>query len=204
MKKISKILIPLLCLIMLCGCEIYVYDVGGSNPADTDGSENLTQGGTGSTIVTDNIEYNGFIKYTSQAPTEDTQWDVIYNKVKSSVVTIRNVVNNQVVSTGSGVFFAQDSASNGNAYIYTNAHVVKGSTSIEVLLSNGILVQGTLIGYDDITLIPQFSALKGRKDCDTSVIINGDKYDLPLAIAPMITITTPEMIYCCYKNNKFF
>lgn len=58
-----------------------------------------------------------------------------------------------------------------------------------------------LIGYDDITLIPQFSNLKGRNDCDTSIMINGDKYDLPLAIAPMLTITTPEMIYCCYKNN---
>ena len=58
-----------------------------------------------------------------------------------------------------------------------------------------------LIGYDDITLIPQFSNLKGRNDCDTSIMINGDKYDLPLAIAPMLTITTPEMIYCCWKNH---
>jgi IMP dehydrogenase/GMP reductase len=58
-----------------------------------------------------------------------------------------------------------------------------------------------MLGYDDITLVPQFSELKGRGDCDTSIEINGDKYDLPLAIAPMITITTPEMIYCCWKNN---
>lgn len=58
-----------------------------------------------------------------------------------------------------------------------------------------------LIGYDDITLIPQFSSLTGRNECNTSIEINGDKYDLPLAIAPMVTITTPEMIYCCYKNK---
>ena len=60
---------------------------------------------------------------------------------------------------------------------------------------------GYCLGYDDISLVPQFSPLKGRNDCDTSIEINGDKYDLPLAIAPMITITTPEMIYCCWKNN---
>lgn len=58
-----------------------------------------------------------------------------------------------------------------------------------------------LIGYDDITLIPQFSSLTGRSSCDTSIVINGDRYDLPIAIAPMVNITTPEMIYCCYNNS---
>lgn len=58
-----------------------------------------------------------------------------------------------------------------------------------------------LIGYDDITLIPQFSSLSGRSECDISIEINGDKYAMPLAIAPMTTITTPEMIYCCYNNG---
>ena len=57
------------------------------------------------------------------------------------------------------------------------------------------------LGYDDITLIPQFSNLKGRGECDISIEINGDKYSAPIAIAPMVTITTPEMIFSCYKND---
>lgn len=149
MKKISKILIPLLCLIMLCGCDIYVYDVGGNNPSDDNSSENLTQGGSGSTIITDDVTYNGFINFTSQVPSVNTPWNVIYDQVKTSVVTIRNIVNGKSASTGSGVFFAQDTTAEGSAYIFTNAHVVKGATSIEVLLSNGILVSGTIIGYDE-------------------------------------------------------
>lgn len=58
-----------------------------------------------------------------------------------------------------------------------------------------------LLGYDDITLIPKHSSLTGRGDCDTSVTILDDKYDMPLAIAPMTVITTPEMIYACYINH---
>lgn len=58
-----------------------------------------------------------------------------------------------------------------------------------------------LIGYDDITLIPKFSSLTGRGDCDISIEVLGDKYEMPLALAPMVTITTPEMIYCGWKNR---
>lgn len=151
MKKIIKFFICISCIFLLCGCEIYVYDVGNNNQSDTqdnNGSSNLTQNNTGTTIITDGINYSGFINYTSEVPTEDTSWEEIYNKVKPSVVTIRNITNGQTASTGSGVFFAEDSITNGFAYIFTNAHVVEGSTSIEVLLSNGILVEGTLIGYD--------------------------------------------------------
>lgn len=150
MKKITKILTSLLCLILLCGCDIYVYDVEGSNPNnEQDFSENLSQSGSGTTIITDNINYTGFINYTNEQPNPTNTWDSIYNNVKSSVVTIRNVVNGVISSTGSGVFFAQDTITGGHAYIYTNAHVVKGSTSIEVVLYNGVLVQGNLIGYDE-------------------------------------------------------
>lgn len=151
MKKFSKLLISILCFILLCGCDIYIYDVGendNGNNSNND-SENLTQSGTGTTIITDETNYKGTINFTDQVPTNDVSWDIIYNQVKTSVVTIRNVVNGNVSSTGSGVFFSEDNLTNGYSYIYTNAHVVKGSTSIEVLLSNGVLVEGTLIGYDE-------------------------------------------------------
>ena len=149
MKKIKKLIISLACCFLLCGCEIYVYDVGNNeNETSNDSSSNLTQNGSGTTIVTDNVNYKGFINFTNTIPDKNNSWDTIYDKVKTSVVTIRNILNGKIAATGSGVFFAEDSTSDGNAYIFTNAHVVEGSTSIEVLLSNGILVEGTLIGYD--------------------------------------------------------
>ena len=153
MKKFYKFFTILACLFLLTGCQIYVYDVGdnnNSNPSDTGGSSsNLTQSGTGSTIVTDDIDYTGNITFTDQVPSDDLQWQTVYNQVKNSVVTVRNIVAGKINATGSGVFFAQDSITNGHAYIFTNAHVVKGSSTIEVLLANGILVEGTLIGYDE-------------------------------------------------------
>ena len=151
MRKFTKIIVLFLCLFMISGCDVYVYnfDDNTSNGAtNKDDSSNLTDNGSGTTIVNPESNYSGFIKYTDDAPVTETAWDVIYENIKSSVVTIRNVVDGTISSTGSGVFFAEDSVTNGYAYIFTNAHVVKGSTSIEVLLSNDIMVKGTLIGYD--------------------------------------------------------
>lgn len=150
MKKIKNLLISISCLFLLTGCKVYVYNVE-EKPNTNNTNNNSTsqiQNGSGTTIVTDNINYSGFMKFTDIVPTTDTPWHIIYENVKPSVVTIRNIVNGAISSTGSGVFFAQDSLTYGSAYIFTNAHVVENSTSIEVLLSNGILVEGTLVGYD--------------------------------------------------------
>lgn len=149
MKKIKKFILLLTCIFFLNGCKVYVYNFDEEKIPNTgNSSENLTENGTGSTIITENTNYSGFINYTSQAPTTTTSWDTIYDKVIPSVVTIRNIVNGSISATGSGVFFAEDSITSGYAYIYTNAHVVEGSTAIEVLLANGILVDGQLVGYD--------------------------------------------------------
>lgn len=153
MKKLSKLLLVILCVFMITGCKIYVYNFDSSNGQGSGGNSSSDLGGgnnsSGTTIITPETNYSGFIHYTSDGPTTETSWDVIYDNVKTSVVTIRNVVSGNIVATGSGVFFADDSVTNGYAYIFTNAHVVKGSSSIEVLLSNDIMVEGTLIGYDE-------------------------------------------------------
>ena len=149
MKIKHKLITLLTCIFLLTGCKVYIYDVGSEFSDFSEGSSNLTQSGTGTTIVTDNIDYNGGISFTSELPDGNATWDSVYASVKSSVVTIRNIKNNILNSTGSGVFFAEDKIDGGYAYIFTNAHVVAGSTSIEVLLANGILVEGTLIGYDN-------------------------------------------------------
>lgn len=150
MKKFTKIIVLFLCLFMINGCKIYVYNFDDSNNSQNEGnSSNLSGGGSGTTIINPETNYTGFVNYTNEIPSVEKNWDEIYDKVKPSVVTIRNVLNGKISSTGSGVFFAQDSLTNGFAYIFTNAHVVKGSTSIEVLLHNDIMVKGTLIGYDE-------------------------------------------------------
>lgn len=150
MKKLTQILLLTICLFVVGGCKIYVYNFDENNNQESvDGPSNLTGSNTGTTIVNPETNYQGFIKYAKEIPSEEKTWDVIYNQVKSSVVTIRTYDNEGPLSTGSGVFFAEDSITNGYAYIFTNAHVVKGSTSIEVLLANDIMVEGILIGYDE-------------------------------------------------------
>lgn len=149
MKKIKKLILCFACLFIISGCKIYVYNVDDNqnNTTNTGNNSDSSQGNSGTTINTSS-NYTGFINYTNEIPTGNVSWSAIYSDVKSSVVTIRNIKNGSISATGSGVFFAEDSTTNGFAYIFTNAHVVEGSTSIEVLLSTGILVQGTLIGYD--------------------------------------------------------
>lgn len=149
MKKFNKFLIIICCLFLLCGCDIYVYNFDNdSTNKNPDNSENLTSGGSGTTIIESETNYQGFVHFTSEAPSSQTAWDKVYSKVISSVVTVRNIANDKISSTGSGVIFAEDSMTNGYAYLFTNAHVVEGSEKIEVLLYNGILAKGTLIGYD--------------------------------------------------------
>lgn len=151
MKKFYKFLVLLLCVFMISGCDIYVYDFDNQTNNSTENKDdvsNLGGSNTGTTIINPENNYDGFLDFTGQAPTYSSSWDVIYNKVKSSVVTIRNISNGSIAAIGSGVFFAEDKISNGFAYIFTNAHVVEGSSAVEVLLHNDIMVEGTLIGYD--------------------------------------------------------
>ncbi len=151
MKKFKYLLLCLISVFTLTACNLYVlddYTNNGSDNSDSTNTSTSTSPSTGTTIITSGINYTGFINYTEEIPTTNNSWDDIYEQVRSSVVTIRNIVNGNTSSTGSGVFFAEDSMTNGYAYIFTNAHVVTGATSIEVLLSNSTLVQGTIVGYD--------------------------------------------------------
>lgn len=54
----------------------------------------------------------------------------------------------QQISEGSGVVYKKD---NGSAYIVTNNHVVSGSSSLEVVLSNGQKKEAKLVGHDAVT-----------------------------------------------------
>jgi len=71
----------------------------------------------------------------------------IYEKVNPSVVSI-NVYSNQSISplgSGTGIVMTDD------GYIITNAHVVDGGTSVNVVFHDGENLRGTIIGADATT-----------------------------------------------------
>lgn len=149
MKKFTKLILIMCCLFLLSGCNVYVYNFDKDNNQNNNNtSENLTGSSSGTTIIESESNYQGFISFTEDIPTTKKAWSEIYSEVISSVVTVRNIANNKISATGSGVIFAEDSSTNGFAYLFTNAHVVEGAQNIEILLFNGILVKGTIIGYD--------------------------------------------------------
>ena len=151
MKKLAKILLSLTCLFFLCGCEIYVYN----SPADTttpdnndDGNKETDDNQNDESSITQKPNYSGFVNTVDTIPDQNKPWNEIYDNVKSSVVTIRNIQDNEIDSTGSGVFFSEDATDSGYLYIFTNAHVVKDANKIEVLLHDGMLIKGENVGYD--------------------------------------------------------
>lgn len=70
------------------------------------------------------------------------------DETSKAVVGISNIQGSQKAGTGSGVIYKKD----GNqAFIATNHHVVEGSSSLEVILSDGTKVDAELLGSDPLT-----------------------------------------------------
>lgn len=74
-------------------------------------------------------------------------------KVYDSVVVVEGFNKDNMVSTGTGFVYKQD----GNiAYIMTNHHVVSGSDSVKVILSDNTVIDATIKGseaYSDIAVL---------------------------------------------------
>lgn len=70
----------------------------------------------------------------------------LYRRVNPSVVRVNTFVNqgNLLDSSGVGSGFVYDA----NGHIVTNAHVVHGSSQVEITFSDGSIVAGTIIGED--------------------------------------------------------
>jgi IMP dehydrogenase len=50
--------------------------------------------------------------------------------------------------------------------------------------------------YDDVLMVPQYSEIKSRSECDTRVYLDKTLYlDIPIIASPMDTISGPEMAY---------
>ena len=83
MKKNAKILMLIICLFLVGGCKIYVYNFDDQNktPENEQGPSNLTGSNTGTTIINPETNYQGFIKYATEVPNTETSWDIIYDKI---------------------------------------------------------------------------------------------------------------------------
>ena len=69
----------------------------------------------------------------------------IYEKVNPSIVSVRTLMSGGAMSMGSGIIMSRD------GYILTNAHVIAGGRSLDVLLSDGTRLNALLVGYDSST-----------------------------------------------------
>ena len=154
--KFKKLLMLLFIPIFLTGCEwnFELYD-----PSDQGGFEQETPviPGDGKINVINPSNYNGTITY---APTTQTllSKEEVYEQCVTSTVYITGMVEEGMV-LGSGVVFSEDS---NYAYIFTNAHVVTGATSIEVTYSNLKKSGATIVGYNVLEDVAVLSVSKNN------------------------------------------
>jgi serine protease Do len=90
----------------------------------------------------------------------------------------------KAVGEGSGVIYKKDGET---AYIVTNNHVVDGASSLEILLSNGKKIKGTLVGKDAYT---DLAVIKISAKDVTDVAEFGDSSKLTVG-EPAIAIGSP-------------
>lgn len=108
------------------------------------------------------------------ATVENVNYDVkssttdVIEKVNSSVVGVLVYANGTASGSGSGVVYRVDGKT---AYIITNAHVVSGTTDVQVVFSNKESVNATIVGSDTYSDI---AVLKLTADFDMTAIKCGD------------------------------
>jgi len=98
----------------------------------------------------------------------------VYKENIDGVVSVVNIQNNQEVGSGSGFFYKADSQ---NAFLMTNHHVIAGANSIKIILNNGDVVAGKVIGSDSKTDIAVISIEISN---NTKIIQLGDDTELQI------------------------
>lgn len=98
------------------------------------------------TIVSNTESYTtGVVKCSDDVTIDDTGISLAVGEIYDATVTIQNYQNNRLSSSGSGFIYKKDSK---YAYIMTNHHVIEGSDSLIVTLSNDDQVIGEVLGSD--------------------------------------------------------
>ncbi|UDM32156.1 S1C family serine protease [Lentilactobacillus laojiaonis] len=90
----------------------------------------------------------------------------------------------ETASEGSGVIYKKDG---NDAYIVTNNHVVEGSNSLEIILSNGQKISAKIVGKDEVT---DLAVLKVNSDKITQVASFGNSDKIKVA-EPVLAIGSP-------------
>ncbi len=138
------VILMLVCVLLSLGAGV-VIGRGGTAMAGTIKNmlPSVVQSTPTPTVETPNIELQPVPEYT------DGGYDTteIFEKVNPSVVSINVYAGNSVSPIGSGTGIVMTE----NGYIITNAHVVDGGTSVNVIFADETQVRGTIIGADSDT-----------------------------------------------------
>ena len=63
---------------------------------------------------------------------------------------------------------------------------------------------GKKFDFEDITLLPNFSYVNSRSDCDTSVKFGGYRFKLPVIPANMESVINEELAHKLAKEGYFY
>ena len=144
--KLKKLLVVLFIPLLITGCD-WVPDLYKPTGEDT------SYEGTVNVINPSNFQ--GEINYATGSETLLSKEEVYENCVTSSVYITGYVKDGVII--GSGVVFAEDST---YAYIFTNAHVVKDLTSIDITYSNYKKSTASIVGYNVLEDVAVLSVTK--------------------------------------------
>lgn len=146
-RKNSKA--PIIVLMLVCMCAsllggIYIGKFNSSLPFTNSIKNHLTANNGGSADIEDPI-----IELQPVPENTDGGYDTteIFEKVNPSVVNINVYAGTSVspISSGTGIVMTED------GYIITNAHVVDGGSSVNVVFNDDTQIRGTIVGADSDT-----------------------------------------------------
>ena len=97
-------------------------------------------------IIREQATYStGVVKCSSDIKIDETGISTAVGKIYDATVTIQNYQKGKLASSGSGFIYKKD---NKYAYIMTNHHVVEGTESLLITLSNDDQIEGEVLGSD--------------------------------------------------------
>ncbi len=145
-------------------------------------------GGIGAYVIANFYSYDKVVTTSSGTTIKLSETDTISESVKKtfdSVVVIEGFARKQLISTGTGFVYKK---TNKTSYIMTNHHVINGTESVKILLSNGNEVDAKVVGseaYSDIAVL----SVDNNKALSVATLGNSEKMNVGDTV---FTIGSPE------------